>query len=79
MGGGKIVATSACDNGVSATVEVGADFVNKIEFTEPAKKVVKGASGLECSMGVAAGVSIYRFDGDTLVMKMNGEEIRFSP
>jgi hypothetical protein len=79
MGGGKIVATSDCDNGVSATVEVSADFVNKIEFTEAAKDVKRGDSGLECSMEVAAGVSTYRFDGDTLVMKMNGEEIRFSP
>jgi hypothetical protein len=76
MGGGAISATSECDNGLSATVEVDAEFVNKLEITEAAEDVVMDR-GLECSVGIAAGTSTYRFDGDVLILVTGGEEIRF--
>lgn len=78
MGGGQIVATTDCDNGLSATVEVDADFINRLEFPEPAEDVVTEGT-LECSVSVAATMMTYYFDGDTLVMSDGGEEIRFEP
>lgn len=78
MGGGKIVATSQCDNGVSASVEVDATFINKLEITESAEKVVEDGFGLECWVSVAAGLSTYRFEGDDLILTTNGEDVRFS-
>lgn len=77
MGGGKITATSNCDNGLSATTEVSAQFINKLEILEDAQTVVEDDFGLECSVAINKGVFPYRFEGDDFILTTDGQEMRF--
>lgn len=75
MGGGKIRATSECDNGVSATVEVPAVFTNRLQIVSASENTVE-ENGLECSASISAGSGTYRFEGNELVMTFEGEDMR---
>ena len=77
MGNGEIESTVDCTNGLSATVVVDADFVNKVEIVEEASNTETDEFGLECSVSTTKGTSEYYFDGSTLVVVLfNGEEFR---
>lgn len=78
MGGGKIKATALCDSGLTATATATARFTNHLTIQESAQDEVE-EGGITCSVGIAAGSFDYRFDGDTLVLITNGQELRFDP
>lgn len=76
MGGGKIRAKAACPSGGSASVSVSAQFTNFVDILEAANKEVGDAS-FSCSIGIAKAMAGYRFDGDDLIMTIDGKDTRF--
>lgn len=76
MGGGKIRARAACPGGTTAEVSVSADFKNFVDILEAGSKEV-GDESFNCSISVAKAMAGYRFDGDTLVMTIDGKDTRF--
>ena len=78
MGGGRIRATATCSNGVSATTDAAASFVNILDITEDASNSVEDA-GLTCSVGIARGTYTYTFDGADMILSGMGGSIRFIP
>ncbi len=78
MGGGRIRATATCSNGVSATTDAAASFVNILDITEDANNSVEDA-GLTCTVGIARGTYTYAFDGADMILTGGGGSIRFIP
>ena len=78
MGGGRIRATATCSNGVSATTDAAASFVNILEITADASNSVEEA-GLTCNVGIARGTYTYTFDGADMILSGTGGTIRFIP
>ena len=76
MGGGKIRARAACPGGNTAEVSVSADFKNFVDILEAGMKEV-GDQSFSCSIGIAKAMAGYRFDGDDLVMTIDGKDTRF--
>lgn len=71
MGDGKLTATNECDNGLSATAQVAADYRNFVVIEEEAT-----GGDESCSVGIQKGNLEYRFEGSELVLIFAGEEIR---
>ena len=78
MSGGRIRATVACTNGVSASTDASASFTNMLEITEDSSNQVEEA-GLTCSVGIARGMYTYTFDGADMILTGGGGTIRFIP
>ena len=76
MGGGKIRARAACPGGATAEVSVSAEFKNFVDILEAASKTV-GDDSFNCTIGVSKAMAGYRFDGDDLVMTIDGKDTRF--
>ena len=76
MGGGKIRARAACPGGGEATVTVSADFKSSLDIVEAASKEV-GDESFSCSVSIAKAMVDYRFDGDDLIMTIDGKDMRF--
>lgn len=79
MGGGAIEVEAACENGLSARVVVDAEFENRVQFPEAAEDVVSDDFGAECSVAIATGEAEYHFEGDTLVMTFDGQDLYLEP
>ena len=76
MGGGKIRARAACPGGTTAEVSVSAEFKNFVDILEAGSKEV-GDQSFSCSIGIAKAMAGYRFDGDALVLTIDGKDTRF--
>jgi hypothetical protein len=76
MGGGKIRARAACPGGSTAEVSVSAEFKNFVDILEAASKEV-GDQSFSCSISIAKAMAGYRFDGDDLVLTIDGKDTRF--
>ncbi|MBA3500452.1 MAG: hypothetical protein M4D80_09105 [Myxococcota bacterium] len=76
MGGGKIRARAACPGGTTAEVSVSAEFKNFVDILEAGSKQV-GDESFSCSISVAKAMAGYRFDGDDLVLTIDGKDTRF--
>lgn len=77
MGGGKVTATAACDNGLTATATASATFINYLDILETVSDSMNGA-GLDCEVGIQAGTSEYTFDGNDLVLTTGGVATKFA-
>jgi len=76
MGGGKIHARAACPGGGSAEVTVSAQFQNFVDILEAASKQV-GDESFNCEISIAKAMAGYRFDGDDLILTIDGKDTRF--
>jgi hypothetical protein len=76
MGGGKIRARAACPGGATAEVSVSAEFKNFVDILEAGTKQV-GDESFNCSISIAKAMAGYRFDGDALVLTIDGKDTRF--
>ena len=61
---------------VVRAVSVSADFKNFVEIVEAASKMV-GDESFNCSVSIAKAMAGYRFDGDDLIMTIDGKDTRF--
>lgn len=79
FGGGTLSVSLDCFNGASASMSVNATYRSYIDILESAAdETVDG--GLTCNASVQAGNDIeYRFEGDTLIMVFDGQDVRFEP
>ena len=76
MGGGKIRATADCPTGGSATTEVSAQFANFVDILE-AQTQTEGDDTFNCTVGITKAMAEYHFDGDDLVMTIDGKSTTF--
>ena len=75
--GGTMTVKGDCGDKHVST-QVAATLQNFVDIVE-AKNTEVGDESFNCSVGVDAGTAEYRFDGSTLVMSIDGQEIRFAP
>jgi len=75
MGNGKIRAKATCPSGSASTV-VSAQFTNLVDILEDQMETV-GDESFNCTVSIAKAMGEYHFDGDDLVMTVNGETLRF--
>ena len=75
MGNGKIRAKATCPSG-SASTEVAAQFTNLVDILEDQMQTV-GDDSFNCSVSIAKAMAEYHFEGDELVMTVNGQSLRF--
>lgn len=76
MGGGKIRARASCPGGGQASVTVSAQFKNFVDILDTASKEV-GDPSFSCSISITKAMAGYRFDGDDLVLTIDGKDTRF--
>jgi hypothetical protein len=77
MGGGKIRAQAACPGGGTASVSVSAQFANFVDILQAASKEV-GDPSFSCSVSIAKAMAGYHFDGDDLILTIDGKDTRFA-
>jgi len=75
MGNGKIRARATCPSG-SASTEVSAQFTNLVDILEDQMQTV-GDESFNCTVSIAKAMAEYHFDGDDLVMTVDGQSLRF--
>jgi len=75
MGNGKIRAKATCPSG-SASTEVAARFTNLVDILEDQMQTV-GDDSFNCTVSIAKSMAEYHFEGDELVMTVNGQSLRF--
>jgi hypothetical protein len=75
MGNGKIRAKATCPSG-SASTEVAARFTNLVDILEDQMQTV-GDDSFNCTVSIAKAMAEYHFEGDELVMTVNGQSLRF--
>jgi hypothetical protein len=75
MGNGKIHATATCPSG-SASTEVSAQFTNLVDILEDQSQTV-GDDSFNCTVSIAKAMAEYHFEGDDLVMTVNGQSLTF--
>ena len=75
MGNGKIRATATCPSG-SASTEVSAQFTNLVDILEDQSQTV-GDDSFNCTVSIAKAMAEYHFEGDDLVMTVNGQSLTF--
>lgn len=79
MGAGKVtVSARGCENGAQPATSARANFKNYIVIQESGENTV-GDESFNCNVGIAADTIEYRFDGNTLVMTSQGQDMRFAP
>jgi hypothetical protein len=76
MGNGKIHATAACPGGKTASTTVSAQFTNLVDIQEAQSQTV-GDDSFDCTVSIAKAMAEYHFDGDNLVMTVNGQTLVF--
>jgi len=76
MRNGKIHATAACPSG-SASTEVAAQFTNIVDILEDKSNMV-GDDTFNCTVGIAKALAEYHFEGNDLVMVVNGRPSCFT-
>jgi hypothetical protein len=78
MGGGTIRARAECPGGKTASTSVAATFINYVDILE-AKTDQVGDESFNCSVGVDKALATYRFNGDQLILNVNGKDTTFDP
>lgn len=79
MGSGKLNISGSCPGTtVSPHVSVSANYENFVEVTQAADNDV-GDDSFNCTVGIKAGTMQYRFDGATLVLTYEGQDLRLAP
>lgn len=75
---GALTATAECTNGLSATTQAKAAFVNLFDIPETVNSADQGGGG-RCTASIIKGTYTYRFDGDALLIgdAQGKNEIRF--
>jgi hypothetical protein len=71
IGNGRIAARTECTNGLIARTTAPTTFRNFVTLEAAT------AGDDSCMIGIAAGTFEYRFEGETLVMDIQGGEVRF--